>query len=360
MHSEQGCLLQSSFSEKVNVHFRGKKAMYLVKKIYLSTIVLYLIVLMTIPAYCAAEERLIEVRRDPHSGQVVVYEVNRPVLQYNYLTVQPPDGFVESVNYANRRYARARSNYIHPLYGPDGEVLTMDWSRDHPHHRGIYWAWPEVDWRGQRGDLHALQGVIVRPTGNIELHNGDDYAEIRAENRWMWKDETPIVREVTIIRAYRADEHGRYIDLTFHFETLGDDVALARRGTDKYGGLNIRLSTVKDLQLLHHVDLADASPRRAWSDSIGVRRGGTKPVGLAVFEKAANPDYPGGWIEYPELPWFQPAFPAQGTRYVLKKGQPLKLQYRLWIRSGSRPSDTEYIQHWETFHEPRNATTAAP
>jgi len=334
--------------------------MYLVRTICLSAIVPYLIVLMTIPAYCATEEPLVEARRDPHSGQVVVSEGNRPVLQYNYLTVQPPDGYVESVRDTNRRYARARSNYIHPLYGPDGEVLTTDWSRDHPHHRGIYWAWPEVDWRGQRADLHALQGVIVRPTGNIELHSDEDWAEIRAENRWMWEDEMPIVREVTTIRAYRATAHGRYIDLTLHFEALGDDVALARRGTDKYGGLNIRLSPVQDLQLVHHVDSADASPRRAWSDAIGVRPGGTKPAGLAVFENVTNPDYPGDWIEYPELPWFQPAFPTHGTRYLLKKGQPLKLQYRLWIRSGDRPTDGEYKRHWEAFNEPGKPIVGAP
>ena len=35
---------------------------------------------------------------DPHSGQVLVYEANRPVLQYNYLTVQPSDGIMESVH----------------------------------------------------------------------------------------------------------------------------------------------------------------------------------------------------------------------------------------------------------------------
>ena len=33
-----------------------------------------------------------------------------------------------------------RANYIHPLYGLDGEVLTEDFPRDHPHHRGVFWA----------------------------------------------------------------------------------------------------------------------------------------------------------------------------------------------------------------------------
>ncbi|UCF15923.1 MAG: PmoA family protein, partial [Phycisphaerales bacterium] len=37
-----------------------------------------------------------------------------------------------------------RANYIHPLYGLDGQVLTEDFPRDHPHHRGVFWAWHQL------------------------------------------------------------------------------------------------------------------------------------------------------------------------------------------------------------------------
>ena len=66
-------------------------------------------------------------------------------------------------------YAVPRSNYIHPVYGLSGEMLTRDWSKDHPHHRGIYWAWPEVEFGKKLGDLHALQIVFARPTGKIKF-----------------------------------------------------------------------------------------------------------------------------------------------------------------------------------------------
>ena len=315
-----------------------------------NTVIVSVIVAAASCGLCTAGEPLMQATRDWHTGQIVVTEGKKPVLQYNYLTQQPPEGFVASVAPGNRRYARARSNYIHPLYGPHGEVLTHDWSQDHPHHRGIYWAWPEVDWRGQRGDLHALQRVFARPTGNITLQNGDTCARIEAESRWIWEDETPIVREVATFCVHRSGDHGRYIDLVFRFEALDDDVALARRGTEHYGGLNIRLSPIKDMQLIHHADPAQARPRRAWSDSVGIREGGTEPVGFAVLEKASNPDYPGDWIEYAYLPWFQPTFPAGGTRYVLQKGKPLVLQYRLWIRAGGKATDTEYARHWDIFN----------
>ena len=38
----------------------------------------------------------------------------------------------------------ARSNYFHPLYDLDGNVLTEDFPDDHIHHRGIFWAWHQV------------------------------------------------------------------------------------------------------------------------------------------------------------------------------------------------------------------------
>ncbi len=139
--------------------------------------------------------------------------------------------------------------------------------------------------------------------------------------------------------------------MKFQFTALVDGVTLARRGTKNYGGLNTRLSPVKDLQLSHYADPESVSPRRAWSDSVGVRAGGTKQVGMAIFEKATNPDYPGDYVQYPNLPWFQPTFPRAGRRFELKKDEPLVLEYRLWIRRGGAASEKQYDQQWRDYNK---------
>jgi len=142
-------------------------------------------------------------RSNPDTWQVEICEGNAPVLQYNYATVEP--GVVlASIAEPNLKYAVPRSDYIHPLYGPQGEILTKDWSKDHPHHRGIYWAWPEVDWRGQRGDLHALQKVFARPAGKCDARSGPWFAEVQAENIWRWEDVSPMMREQATIRVFRT------------------------------------------------------------------------------------------------------------------------------------------------------------
>lgn len=287
-----------------------------------------------------------EVRKDPATGQYQIYDSDKPVLRYNYQTVEPGE-VLAKVHADNLKYARPRSDYIHPVYGLDGEELTFDWAVDHPHHRGIYWAWPEVDYQGQQGDLHALQRVFARPTGQCVTRGGPDHAYIMAENLWRWEDQEPIVREMAVIRAWRSTPAGRFIDLEFRFTAIKEDVAIARRGTSHYGGLNIRLASVKDQEIRFHTDPADAGSRRAWAELSGVFSG-ESVTGLTVFQSPSNPEYPGEWIQYPEINWFQPTFPTAGTRYVLKPSQPLVLKFRLWIHRG-KAGEAELAEAWTAW-----------
>ena len=78
-----------------------------------------------------------QVLRQEGGSRFEIAEEGKPVLQYNYAKVEPGD-LLDKVSDSNRKYAVARNDYIHPLYGPQGEILTRDWPLEHPHHRGIY------------------------------------------------------------------------------------------------------------------------------------------------------------------------------------------------------------------------------
>ena len=289
-----------------------------------------------------------------HDGQYDLLDSRAPVLRYNYRTVEPGE-IATLVSEGNRIYTRARSDYIHPLYGLGGEELTLDWSLDHPHHRGIYWAWPEVDYGTERGDLHALQRVFARPTGKVRTQSGPVYAQVEAESEWIWEDREPIVKELATIRAYRTTARGRFIDLVFQFVALKAGVTVARRGTDKYGGLSIRLVQPQGQEISVFTDPVGAKPGRAWSDLSGVFPGQSSASGLLVIQHRDNPDYPGEWVQYPELSWCQPTFPAGGSRYALVPGKPLVLHYRLWIHSGGKLSAENCALAWDAFHAPEAA-----
>jgi len=222
-----------------------------------------------------------------------------------------------------------------PLYGPAGEVLTADYPKDHPHHRGIYWAWPEVWFKGKAHDLHALQGVYARPVRLVRAEGGPTVAVVEAESRWMWEDKDPIVSERTIIRAHEQANGHRAIDLEFTFLALVDGVSIARRGQKAYGGLNFRLSRRTDQKITHFTAKPDAPLPVCWGDLTGVPPGGKAPVGVAILQHRANPRYPGDWVQYPNINWLQPTFPSKGEKFPLSMTEPLILRYRLWVHAGA-------------------------
>jgi len=193
------------------------------------------------------------------------------------------------------------------------------------------------------GDLHALQRVFARPTRDLAFTSGSKYAQVEAGSVWEWEDRLPVVRELAVVRAYRRDERGRMIDLEFHFRALEEEISIARRETDAYGGLNVRLARVENQQISFHTDPPDSSVRMSWAELSGNFSGEQETTGVSIFQHPDNPEYPGDWVEYPEINWFQPTFPSAGTRYALTKDQTLILRYRLWVHSGSVDESTHRL-----------------
>ncbi len=319
---------------------------------------------------------------DSSTGQVIIEEAGNKVLQYNYQTVYEKDvirngnGNNKKIDYSSKVggiyyeeylkshpeypkdtavtsaiYAIPRSDYIHPLYGLNGEMLTNDWpDTGHPHHRGIFWAWPEVQYGSKRGDIYALQTIFARPTGNLKLVSGPVFAEINAENLWMWEDEKPIVREHAIIRVYRASSDDRIIDLTINLQALEDSVTIATRFTNTYGGLNIRMQTPESQDISYFTDEKNSEPLRAWSDFNGIFKGNSSTSGLMVLQHKGNPEYPGVWRDYPNLAWVQPTFPTPDTRFQLSTNQALTLRFRLIIHSGGKPNVDVSKKYWDAYN----------
>jgi hypothetical protein len=277
--------------------------------------------LLAVHAAVADDFSIVE---DASTGRHTIKDGNTPVLTYNFATVPVPAG-------ATGRYAVARSDYVHPLHGPGGEVLTQDYSPDHPHHRGIYWAWPEVTWKGEKRDLHALQGVLARPVRIVRKQESDACAVLEAENVWKWGDAEPIVTELATITVWREKERRRFIDFELRFQALVEGVTLARRGQAHYGGFSLRLSARTDQKIIPRDGETNQTPRQAWACLSGVPPEGKRPVSVVMLQFPSNPEYPGDWVQFPNLNWLQPTFPSKGTAYGLSAQAPLVLRYRLVV-----------------------------
>ncbi len=267
------------------------------------------------------------VRQD---GGFLVREAGRPVFFYQ-LAPKSLAGRYE------------RSNYIHPLYGLDGEILTEDFPQDHYHHRGVFWAWHQV----LVGDVRAgdpwlarhfswqLQDAAALPAGN----------GVRAVHRWFSPDfaqgAEPILEETARISVHPAAAGVRLVDFDIRLEALQAGVRLGGSDDAKgYGGFSLRVRLQGDLRFTAASGALAPAPLAleagAWVDfsgGFGPRPGPAS--GVAVFVHPTSPGYPRKWIlRGPDTPSMQnPAWPGAAA-VPMPRGRPVRLRYRLAVHRG--------------------------
>jgi len=275
-------------------------------------------------------------------------EVDRPVLQLNHVLVRPP--------VRPERYAAA--DFVHPLWGLDGEPITQSFPGDHRHHRGLFWAWPRVMKDGKPiGDLWHLRQIWARFERVLWRRRGPLFAELAVENAWVCgpsRDEArKVVAEHVRIRVFPAGKLGRCIDIELALRALQPGMSIGGQlSKDKgYGGFTLRLARPWYAEIrMDGVKIAkDVNRQRArWSDYSGwfrrpaaptatssapTRRAGRVQAamvsGVAVFAHPSLPDFPPGWSNryYGIL---NPAFPGLKA-YPLPQDEPLRLRFRLYV-----------------------------
>jgi len=289
---------------------------------------------------------------DSNRQRVEVVEDGARVLRYNHGPVPVPEGthphFAPGESYE-------RADYIHPLFGPDGEELTDDYPKDHPHHRGVWWSWPVTRFKDQVADIWAVVGVWARPADTCGVSVGRVFATLEARHVWEFgKDRLPIVDEQLVIRAFRQTDRCRFVDVEVQLTALADGVAIGGRPKAGYGGFSLRAAPCEERQITLYADPEGPSPRRSWLDYSGVFAGGKGTSGVAIFEDVTNPDYPNPLHEYPGCNCVMPAYP-EDREVVLSKDRPLVLKHRLWIHTGG-PDEKKLADVWTSYAEPPRVT----
>ncbi|HOX04589.1 MAG TPA: PmoA family protein [Verrucomicrobiota bacterium] len=269
---------------------------------------------------------------DIDSQSLGLWEDDRPVLVYRHGVIAKPGVPAD----------RARSTYLHPIYGLDGEVLTDDFPADHYHHRGLFWAWPHVTVDGQHYDLWALQGIRQEFVRWLARDANPTHAALGIENGWFVGDRKVMIEQAWI-RILPASGDARAIDLDFTWTPLNRSVTLAGAEGKSYGGLTLRFApgtntvitvpagpTLRDLPM---TNLPWADLTRLWARE-------KLTSGAAIFVHPTHPDYPPEWLtrHYGVLclgwPGIKPA--------TFAPGQPIRCSYRVWIHRGS--ADIERLE----------------
>jgi type 1 glutamine amidotransferase len=272
----------------------------MMRVVTLKGLILFLLVMAVAPLVAQGQFQL----RDVNGKSLELTDKGAPVFSFNYGTMlkegTAPD--------------RTRCCYLYPVYAPNGVVVTDDFPKDHPHHRGISWMWPVVVVDGKTYDLWTIKGILDHFEKWDRKKAGKDKADLAYQGGWYIGDRKVVQENVEIV-AHSLVDGGRDIDITVTLHSAGGaDVQIG--GThehDKgYGGaLEIRFAPRTDTKIrtAAQEDAPDSDRvPAAWAELTGNFDG--KIATTRVTEDAANPGAPNGWclrhygfvgVEYPAL-----------------------------------------------------------
>jgi len=238
-----------------------------------------------------------------------------------------------------------RCNYLHPLWGIDGTVLTEDFPSDHLHHRGIFWAWHQV-FIGDKsiGDPWELKNFEQQVTDIEYLAKGGGVAEFKTEVRWkspLWRNQgekMPYLKETTKITIHPKKENYRKIDFEIQLLALVENLKIGGSADEKgYSGFSVRMVLPDDITFMG--PQGEVKPENTAVNSPGyVNISGkvgknNSSGGIVIVDHPENSGYPQLWILRKKNSMQNAAYPGNNLIPVSTQ-KPLILKYSLIVYSG--------------------------
>jgi hypothetical protein len=238
-----------------------------------------------------------------------------------------------------------RANYIHPLYGIDGEILTEDFPEDHLHHRGIFWAWHQVLANGvPMGDSWECRDFIW-DVDTVEVVPADSVLTLNS--RVLWKSpaflgpegkKLPFVLEKTEIRIHARTAETQAIDFEISLLALVPNLRLGGSDDEKgYGGFSVRMKLPEGIGFFS--DTGPIFPREnaveaaSWMNITGALGADGKNAGLLIFGPAKAGGKTASWILREKGSMQNAVFPGR-TPVAISMHNPTVLRYRLVVYKG--------------------------
>ena len=232
-----------------------------------------------------------------------------------------------------------RSNYVSPLYAPDGTALTEDKPGDHPHQRGVWWAWMKVQADGKTvADGWYMKGLSYFVREKRFLGDAEGGGTLTVEVDWMVNSGPElayVARETTKVTVRPLKAGTRRVEFDTTIASRIDALGLGGSEDDRgFGGFSIRLVDPEHLTFSSGGKTivpngaaldAGASMGFAWS---GGSNSPAWSVGLAC---KANGQAVKRWMLYNERSMQNCVFPGRAP-LVLRKDQTLRLQQTVVIR----------------------------
>ncbi len=226
--------------------------------------------------------------------------------------------------------------FFFPVNGPSKASVTSMRNANYPHHSSLFFGCDKVNdgnyWQEgiERGQIISLRADIIEAGGD----------KVVIENECIWKRpgaKSPIkdIRTITV----RAPSKNLYIiDFDITMEMLLD-VTINRTNHSLFSGrMDPDLAVTNGGTMINAEGetgekgtFGKASP---WMDYFGERMGTIE--GMAILQHPSNKWYPSTWFTR-DYGFFSPTpmyWPENEKNTILKKGETIKLRYRVLVHSG--------------------------
>ncbi len=294
---------------------------------------------------------------------IVLSRRGQPLINYRRKVMPPPAG-VDSLF--------ARSGFIHPLWAPNGKVLTAIQPPDHYHHYGIWNPWTKTRFQGREVDFWNLGGGqgTVKYVGLVSAVEGPVYAGFKVLQEHVDLTQKPPVtalNELWDVRAWAVGDAQKLLlwDLHTTLSCAGDSSLLFE--AYRYGGgigyRAVEMWTKENCTVLTSEGKTrlDADGTRARWCRIEGDDGNGGRMGILFMSRPDNREHPEPMRVWPEDAnngrgdLFFEFCPIRHNDWLLEPRREYSLHYRMAVFVGDLPVD-ECERLWRDFAAPPKVT----
>lgn len=227
--------------------------------------------------------------------------------------------------------------FFFPVNGPSNASVTSIRNANYPHHSSLFFGCDRVN-GGNYWQETLKEGQIISLRADI-LETGGEKAVIENECIWRRPGADAPIKDKRKITISSPSKNKYFIDFDITMEMLMD-VTIKKTNHSLFSG---RMDP--DLSVINGGTLINAEgetgekdtfgKRSAWMDYYGKRMG--KSEGMAILQHPSNEWFPAPWFTR-DYGFFSPTpmyWPENDESITLKKGEQIKLRYRVIVHSGN-------------------------
>lgn len=226
--------------------------------------------------------------------------------------------------------------FFYPVNGPSKASVTSMRNANYPHHSSLFFGCDRVN-GGNYWQEGLERGQIVPLRADI-IETGGEKVVIENENIWKRPGAMAPVKDFRTITVTAPSKEMFQIDFDVTMEML-NDVTIQKTNHSLFSG---RMDP--DLAVTNGGTMINAEgetgekgtfgKRSAWMDYHGERMGGKE--GMAIMQHPSNEWFPAPWFTR-DYGFFSPTpmyWPENEKTTDLKKGEKIKLRYRVLVHKG--------------------------